>query len=469
MTDTTVPVNCPGCNARVLLPLAWIGRRVKCKHCNAPFEVQPDGPPPAPAPARPSAAATMPMASPVYAGAAPPPLPPRPGQGWRVVVCLVAAAVCLGSWGGIYAYRQPVEAAPDAPVASLGTHACVAVESGGVRLIRINLDKTARTYTYAALHLDNVNFDKWNVPNPEKTGFVAKNAADVVRQVGLFVAGCEADGIPKSNVTVACNAGVFGAFPAEDVKAASRAEFDAAVRKACGLTPVHVTAEDEVRYGALGTLPPDERATAVYVDVGSSAARVGYYGADRRFRPDQTVGIKGFRKDVEDQIKLSPRATLRGAADGVRFKRFDPELRALKEKAPALDSRQVYHFAGGGAWVVATVTHPTLAADETLDRYPLTKQDVQRYLEVVSQPGQTPAGVLAEAQRGLPPGKAGDAARAKVRELEERDMPYLVSSGVMMQAYFEVLGVERKKAYFFTRSLHAWPLGYILVRNRQEN
>ena len=118
---------------------------------------------------------------------------------------------------------------------------------------------------------------------------------------------------------------------------------------------------------------------------------------------------------------------------------------------------------------MATITHPLDVANDGKYRVTLKfPDDVDRFNARVRAPGQTVPKLLKGVMDTLPAGQDGDKAREKLQELDKMPLDYLLAAGTILEAYGEELGFRDKTVEFFTKGLHAWPLGYILAKNNLE-
>lgn len=471
-----IRVTCPGCAAPLLLPPGLVGSRVKCKVCGFRFQA---GGTEAEAPPR------------AQRAVGPPPLPPRPSASAvrPLIACTVSLAVILASAAGIYKIRFAGGfAATPPPPTSRGQHACIALETSGIRLLVVSLDAyDDGSYKFRSEDRKSANLPGWYAPDPaDKDGLNPGKLDAAAAKVAEFQDVARGMGVPAENVLVACNSGVLRDFAKAGNSETARRQIDAAVAKKCKLTVEHINPDEETRFGALGTLKKRERTKGIFLDLGRSSGKFGAFDEEMFFHSDAGIGFQEFFAKAEKKAEAAgvanpadPNAEFRASLQTVRSDIL-PKLHEKVRGIGIFKDRPQCDLAGGAFWVVATALHPSEAANKDNLRIKLTLEDIRWFNKQVGMPGSDINALKRFAEGNIRPGSDAEKARAEIEEImgfnanpkgsEEptRRMRTFIAAGEIVLVYAEALDLERKETNFFTKSLYVWPLGFILHKNRQE-
>lgn len=506
-----VNVTCPNCNNALRVADRFLGVRVKCKFCGQPIliEVQAEpaaGPPPdapegnvfeqmtlvGPAPVSPgvfdrqTVAPAPTAAAPAGSGVfgrqtlaaeppadGPPPLPPRPPGPPKVkigalILSILSTAVICGSVAAIVMFRPHVT--PDPQAVAGEKYAAIALESGGVRFAMVPIEKRADGYSLGEWVLENREVKL--APDKGAKRLDEEKLREGMKRVQELAAKAREAGVTNDRLFVLCNSGVLSGLDAADQEAARR-ELDDLVRQTAGVAPVYVDPDDEARYGALASVPPEDRTKAVYFDLGNSGARCGYHDAPGVFIGFKVpLGRKGFLGAVREQVKAQPRVGFAAVAEGLRGEALTAPLRAaLKDRPPAVN-RTKFYIAGGSAWAAAVLQHP-----DQLRRPHLTfaAGDFGEFDKAVRAAGPGTDGLRAKAlnrvqglpdrDRELAAGEIDDVTRNRFGGVED-----LAAAAQVLRALSEVcrIDADKKEVKYYTNALYAWPLGFLLARSGAE-
>jgi hypothetical protein len=513
----------PKCGRSLKMEERFIGKKVACIHCHQPFQVEvvspsatataataPDatttpglpgwdvfgektiaGPMPAGYPSAPSMAPPVPSATHPPAPArvptpptpgGPPPLPPRSqsvGAGLRVgplLVSIVSIAITAGSLAGIvHALRGPTpETAGEAPAAEnvpAERWAAVAIESGGVRLVIVDGKKVPGAPEIAPVHVTNRDWKLGDLP-PALTA--RPSTFDELEGIlAKYNEALAANNVPADRRLVACNSGVFGS--AKDAERAKLQEwFRASVKKTLNRDVEIVDAALEAEYGARGSIPPNVqvRMKAVSMDIGSSATRFGYFDTPKTFRGSEfKAGAKSAQTEITNLMKSKPgKAPFRAAA--AEWKRANDEaIRKLANETPPLKNHERYYLLGGTPWAVTVLSHPQefgTAPDDRPGDIPITPGDIDLVLRLTEEKPDFTA-VKAAVLEKVPAGPSREQADVELTRVGNAfTLERLSAAATLLKSYSDECQFSKKQVRFFTRSLFAWPLGYILVKGNFE-
>lgn len=273
-------------------------------------------------------------------------------------------------------------------------------------------------------------------------------------------------GVPKDNLLVVANSGVVQRFDkdAATMEAAKKLLSDT-VQKAVSLPLTHLNPKQEAEYGALGCIPPDERLTAVSLDIGSSNVKIGYSASKRVFEAAEfPFGTKKFAQQVK--TSSGSIADFAREAASLRDSVLRKPLDELLQSKPAIKGRTKYHLMGGASWAVATIAKPD---DIGSIRVVIKPEDVENYNDLVAKCKDFEALKEQVLSRVTKPEQRQRVSEELQRIGDRLDMKFLVSAGQMLKVFSDACnwksGAEVK---FFSNGLYAWPLGFILTNSKYE-
>jgi len=218
-----------------------------------------------------------------------------------------------------------------------------------------------------------------------------------------------------------------------------------------------INGSEELLYGIIGSINPEDRETASLVDIGSGNGRWGYIHADSDGRTPVSVDIRlgsvtlaaaavKSKEESEDYITALEREANQQIGAPLR--------RQMKENSSFAKCKEVY-LIGGAAYALATLMHPEDAKEDEVE---LTRQDLldfydrvkaasaaKPYRPDISQVGDTDTRELAKKQ-------IDDVLLAVFKTREQQ-----LSAAILLKTLAEN-GLNPKQALVFPRH-GGWALG----------
>lgn len=414
----------------------------------------------------------LPAPTPQQPSRHPPPLPPKPPAPlniriWPLVISIISLAVTAGSLAGIFIIRNPTEQKAQAGSASLGRHACIAIESSGVRLLVVDLHKTETSYDFS-FATEPANREVPLRPQKGAKELAPDKLDEAMKAVTSFVQKCkDQHEVPAENLVVACNSGVVSEFKNNPTALeAVKQNLSNRVREAGGGELIHVTPDVEARFGTLGCIPPSDRFDAILLDIGGSTVKCGYHDKDGSFTPVPLPFGTNVYEDIVTAVFKQQKRPFPIVAESLRFEKLNTPLIQAKKDRPPLVNRKKYHILGGASWAASVITHPT---ELSKTRITLTAEDIRRFNDLVSAPGQTMDGVRKAVLDPLPTGPTHEKAAEEFGRVSDRfPLTRLISAAKILRACSEECEFQGKQVQFFTHGLHAWLLGCLLAKTGLE-
>lgn len=501
-----VPCPNPGCGRTLRMSEKFIGKKVGCTYCAQPFVVE-SAPPPSEqvttsglaAPTA-SAVTTAPgtsstlasgksavapaMSSASSRAAAPPPpapedaeepepprgpprLPSGPrevGAGLRVgslLVSLLSLAVIAGSLAGIvWILRGPAAAQEQEEQAQ--RWAAVSIESKGVRLLIVDAKHGDGNPEFIPLEMGNRD---WSVTMPKPLpGSPPQAVTDLEAILAKMNETLDQYEVPREYRRVACTNKLLDDVEERDRERAQK-WLEASVRDKLGLKLDVIDAGLEAEYGARASIARRYRKTSLYLDIGTGSTKYGYFEDGSNFRG---LSAKLGGRQAQDEIgKIAKDQKLTAAEAAEKWRPVgDKAVTDLTAEAPKLESAERYYLFGGTAWAATVLSRPNYfrhAADKRDATVKLTADDIATALSIAKThktPAEIKQAVLAKAEA---PRGALDEELDRVLEVFRPDQ--LVARLSLLKCFSDKCGFAtgKKEVLFYTRGLHAWPLGYIAV------
>lgn len=495
----SMTVQCPGCPARLKIKPEKVGRLHRCPRCGTEF--RPASPAPVvaavaaapaarPQPARAAAYTPPPAPDPINRTAVgrvlppsrPPATPPpspvvavapaRKGGGvlrWALLGALLTVLLAGGGFGAFFLakwVREPSGTTgpgpSPAPAAALGKWGAIDVGAKGIKAAVVDLfaAENQRGYDFDFPWHADANITLVAAGSGGKE-FDRKALDEGVGHIRRFCATMrEKHGVAPERIFIVGSSGLLVPFADEPTKKKNRATLAEAVKAATGCEMTFIDAPDEGRLGMLSCVPQDEWDRTVFIDIGGGNTKGGCFES-----PDVFVGMGvdfgsvSYRKRVEKEAGRSRKSYLDEAAASRPALLEQPFREQIDRKAALGQKKQVY-LAGGAAWALATLTHP----NDTSPRVELTAADVERYAALVRKPANEVRNeVLAQVKD-----------REQFKKLEKEIgrvqgvfQPENLQAGAeILKALSGAYRFEEKKLMFFRQSNLAWPLGYVLEKNK---
>lgn len=402
----------------------------------------------------------------------PPPLPVRrkaSGGGVRVeslVVSLMSATAIMVSLALILLkVRGLDDRAPTPQSPERERWGAITIESGGVRIIIVDGEHGDEPKFYPKLAASR----EWSVTKLQNPQEEARLKTILTDMNDLFIK----YEVPKSRRLVAHTDKLLNAAPSEEIKGKYQRSIEAVVKETLNLKLKVIGAEREAEFGARGIIRSmKNRTKAIFLDLGGGSAKFGYFHSEKDFRPGSSdLGVNRAVNEIKDKAKAQG-VSFSVAARLWKPKGSDAEIRELIAKTPQLRDGEHYHLLGGTCWAVSVLTKPDSflpAPDDREANVDLTAADIAE------------ARALAEQHTTIDELKAAVLTKVRgdgdLQHLEEelrrvgKDFPYerLLAGVTILKSYADECQLKnKKKVQFFTRSMHAWPLGFIAIEGKFE-
>lgn len=411
----------------------------------------------------------LPSAVPTRRG--PPPLPPRRTRlrPLPLAVSAVSVLVILFSLVGIIKqFGSKTDDAPPPPAATPERWAAITIESFGVRLVVIDCTRTSGTAELTLVHATNRDWQLGKLPPALTTRPAAFDELD--RVLAPYSDDLARYNVPPERRLVACNSGVVPTDgPSRDKLLGWVQE---SVRKTLNLDVEAVNAGQEAEYGARGSIPLDAptRMQAVSLDMGGSSTKYGYFDTYKTFKGAKfDIGASGAEARISDLAKAK-RLTFANAAKEWKVT-ADDEVRKLASSTPPLANYPKCYLLGGAPWAVTVIAHPVEFAkplDARAVNVRLTPYDIEAARDLVERAPNFAAlqqSVLAK----LPPGTDRVPLEVELNQISRAfSLQRVLAGATLLKSFADACDFAGKDVRFYTRSLHAWPVGYILVKGKFE-
>lgn len=471
---TTAVCPNPSCAAPLPLDDRSAGGRVTCPRCRQSFEVAatastavgnleetvtpwlPGSAPPSEVPAR----------------RGPPPLPPRTKPKLRPIPLAVSAVsvlvILLSLIGTVKQFGSKKEETVAPPQATPERWAAVTIESFGVRLVVIDCVRTSGTAELTLVHATNRDWQLGKLP-PDPAARPA-TFDELERVLAPYYDALAQYNVPPERRLVACNSGVVPADGPSRDKLLGWVQ--GSVRKALNLDVDAVSAGQEAEYGARGSIPLDAptRMQSVSLDMGGSSTKYGYFDTYKTFKGAKfDVGASGAEARIAD-LARSKKVSFANAAKDWKAT-ADDEVRKLASSTPPLANYPKCYLLGGAPWAVTVIAHPAEFArpvDSRAVNVRLTPYDIETARDLVERAPNFAAlqqSVLAK----LPPGTDRVPLEVELNQISRAfSLQRVLAGATLLKSFADACDFAGKDVRFYTRSLHAWPVGYILVKGKFE-
>jgi uncharacterized protein (TIGR03000 family) len=240
--------------------------------------------------------------------------------------------------------------------------------------------------------------------------------------------------------------------------ASNRDALVAAVKEKTGKTMSFITVDQEVGLTILGAVPPNDRAKALLVDIGSGNTKGGCYekqGGSYQLTPmSLPLGAVTFATKVKDEAKASSLEFVEAAAklrDSLLAKPLSEQVAAH----PGLAKADTVYLSGGIVWSMASILHP----DEPQAEYvAVTANDIDTFHQLLTKsPGMVPVPDLAKI-RDEGTRKLAESEMQRVKDTFTPDQ--LLAGSELLKAVSDVLKLRGKKVYFTRYGYIAWISAY---------
>ena len=473
---------CPQCDTVSPVPDNLLGRKVRCKKCNAEFVAASIGPSLTPgarttreASDRGKQTATEDL--PPVSGAdrksaasitVKPSATPAPGV-VTVVARPVAArrgARAAGAWAAaVLAFVIPVTAAAcfvllnwasgtanETPTPS-ETYGVIEVGAKSVKYTvfkvlappggDVDFVTVVTNNTNTALGDDLKSKHRLNAKGVEETCSVTRASIQFMR---------DKHGLGDGRIFLVASEDLFGPIAQsktldEDARKQAldraRSQLTEALRTATGKQLDIVSSTRVAQYQLRSLIPARHRADGVYLDIGGSGTRGGYLDGVilRKLRGPGVNAAKGGKMSAQELRRT---------------------FRTEVENSPGFEARRHICINGGIIWVAANVLHPTNRSP----KLPLTAGELRRFADQVR--GNP------DFLRELTPPAGMEGAERKELEKEFTNMrsrlkhDYLVGGCAVLLALVEELKLEGKELTFIRNSDFAWVLSYAYEEGRKD-
>lgn len=503
----------PNCGQMITVEDRYVGRKISCFVCRQPFQVEvvptfdSHGPDPegtgtpwlfgeSPT-SRPSATAPLgglvgpvgglgpPRRQLVNAPTGPtkpPPLPPRPGAGRGLraaptAVSLASLLVTVGCAVGIVLLLSPQRSEtkpidPDGPPpAAIERWAAITVESRGARLVVIDARRTPGNPELTLVHATSRDWKLGEVP---ADGTRPPSFDELEKILDQYSKGLKLNEVPENNRLVACNEAVL-APTGDKTTPATREKLkgwvQAAVKKTLDREVDVVAAAQEAEYGARGCIPPTPavRMQSVALDIGNGSTKYGYFDTPTDFKGDKfKTGVGAAHTEITALAKVKKLDFALAAQDWKPTN--DEALRKVADNVPPLRNHARYYLLGGAPWVVTVLSHPEEFAkpiDARAVDIRLSTVDIDGVLRLIESKKDFD-GVKAAVLEKVP--AAGrDQLGVELSQIGRVfQMEQMLAGATLLKSIADTCNFGSKEVRFYTRSLHAWPVGYILVKGKFE-
>jgi hypothetical protein len=501
-------VHCPSCRANLRISPEKADRLLRCPKCKKNFRLRAANAVRSAPQAATKAAARMPAAPrPSAAPAAlhrtlpppeddpnrtivgqdlpgtvstPPPLGPTlplaPSSGkssllrWVLVGCLLTVFLVGGSIGAYYFWKSPPINSPNGPDGAqvnpaFGKWGVIEIGSKGIKPVVLDIFEADNKEGY------DFRMPKWELkPNNQNLVAAAKDgqafAPQALEETGEIVKQFhtrmrEEYDVPPDRIYVMSSSGLWVPFARNpDLASKNQIALKERVKAAVGCELTVITARQEAVLGMKSCVPPKHWEESIYIDIGSGNVKGGCFESENNFAGmDLNFGSSTYTKRVETEAKRSKKPFAEQAADLRPTLLEQPLDEQIKRKA-VLDARNRVDLAGGAVWALATFTHP----NDSKPRVELEAANIERYAALVRKPkDEVRKEVLAQIEN---PEQRAKMEKEIARVQQTFSAENLQAGAEILQALSKVYRFRDKKLYFFRNSHIAWPMGYVLEKNK---
>jgi uncharacterized protein (TIGR03000 family) len=240
--------------------------------------------------------------------------------------------------------------------------------------------------------------------------------------------------------------------------ASNRDALVAAVKEKTGKTMSFITVDQEVSLTILGAVPPNDRAKALLVDIGSGNTKGGCYekqgGSYQLTSMSLPLGAVTFATKVKDEAKASSLEFVEAAAK-LRDSLVTKPLSEQVASHPGLVKADTVYLSGGIVWSMASILHP----DEPQEEYvAVTANDIDTFHQLLTKsPGMVPVPDLAKI-RDEGTRKLAESEMQRVKDTFTPDN--MLAGSELLKAVSDVLKLRGKKVYFTRYGYIAWISAY---------
>jgi hypothetical protein len=495
-------VHCPGCRASLRISEEKADHLLRCPKCKKHFRLRPANaaaaappaaarkpasarPPIAPAPVRrPVAPATIDRERTMIGQDLPPamPIPPpvsdtpavKPARGkggllrWVLLSCLLTLLLGGGGLGGYYLWTRSGEPASQQDSGAtevnpaFGKWGVIEIGSKGIKALVLDVFESNNKDGYDF----KVLWQKDAAPTlvatgPDKLAFAPQAldaAGEHVKQFHTTIR--ETHAVPPERIYVVSSSGLWVPFEKNaDALAKNRAALTERVKAAADCPLAFITATDEGRLGMKTCVPPKEWDDAVFIDIGSGNIKGGYFESEGVFEAMSVeLGSVTYVKKVKSAAQ--PGQPFAEQAAALRPTALEQPLREQIDRMPGLARQKKVHLAGGAVWALATFTHPT----DRKPRLELNAADIDRFTLLVLKSENDLRNEVLSQVKDPEHWKKMDKEIANVQKKFKPEN--LQAAAEILKALSIVYRFPDKQLYFFRNSYIAWPLGFVLEKNR---
>ncbi len=144
----------------------------------------------------------------------------------------------------------------------------------------------------------------------------------------------------------------------------------------------YVKSGDELFYGIIGSIRPEDRQTASLVDIGSGNGRWGYIYVDSNGRTPVALDIRmgSVSLATEAQKNMQTGEDYTAALEREADKQIGARLRRQMKENSVVARRAKVYIVGGAAYALVTLLHPEAAKEDEVE---LTHDDLRRFYDLV--------------------------------------------------------------------------------------
>lgn len=282
-------------------------------------------------------------------------------------------------------------------------------------------------------------------------GFDAKVIDDAAAAVVESIAKLREKNVPEDQIYVVASSGVVGKATVEQ-----RSALVAAVKTRSSKDLTLLSVEDEVRLLFHGVVPPEDKARAWVIDIGSGNTKFGAYSATGKFEVGELKsGLGDQTTKFSDLIKSG--TAIDAALDTIRAdfqKRLGPEVQLFQQKVGV--KPQVIYVAGGTFWSMLAYEQPVDSGKVDVVVRPESVKSFQSRVR-----SETPQVIDLS---GLTPDKAQTDATSVLKSVNNAiSLDSLRTASALLDAAFETFALKDSSAAikFDRNAVFAWIRGFV--------
>jgi exopolyphosphatase/pppGpp-phosphohydrolase len=257
--------------------------------------------------------------------------------------------------------------------------------------------------------------------------------------------------VAKDRIHVVASSGLMGNFKTPESRERAKDALNERVRAAVGVEVGFVTTEEEGKYGAINSIPPEKRKDGLFLDVGGNNTKGGLFQGDGFLATNFKFGSVNFT----DEAKKRGRRP-----ETLRENLLTDPLREESGNKPALRARKDVCLAGGIVWAMATYTRPQ-DSDPAVQRVGLSVADFDRFRDQVGKLDQNKVRADAADKVASNPDRKKQVEAEFQRVKEAFTDEQLRGGAEVLRAVADAYEFDKKNVHFYRHGQYAWPLGYI--------